>query len=81
MLVIRGSKSTMDWAINFDEAVTDFQYHLSPTQYVQGHVHRGIHQVDTFLVTYLHQRILKYGHHLFFTSKNRVHWEFLMDTT
>eukprot|EP01035_Chromulina_nebulosa_P038833 gene38833-52454_t len=44
MLVIRGSKSTMDWAINFDEAVTDFQYHLSPTQYVQGHVHRGIHQ-------------------------------------
>ena len=46
MVVIRGSKSTMDWAINFDEAVEDFQYYLSPTNYVQGQVHRGIHQVS-----------------------------------
>jgi hypothetical protein len=54
MLVIRGSQSTMDWAINFDEEVTEFQYwypndtgsYISTT----GQVHRGIHQVLSAII-------------------------------
>lgn len=51
MLVIRGSQSTMDWAINFDDEVSDFSYSFSAEKdgsnpaTVQGHVHRGIYQV------------------------------------
>ena len=58
MVVIRGSKSTMDWAINFDEAVEDFQYYLSPTHCVQGKAHRGILQVLLFVFTFSTIRIL-----------------------
>eukprot|EP01034_Spumella_vulgaris_P032631 gene32631-40264_t len=56
MLVVRGSKSTMDWAINLEESLDDFTYTYkancesvsSPGEgnvlTAVGKVHRGIHQ-------------------------------------
>jgi uncharacterized protein (DUF2235 family) len=53
MLVIRGSQSSMDWSINFEEALVDFNYTsvlTKPTassshavQSVHGVVHKGIY--------------------------------------
>jgi hypothetical protein len=54
--VVRGSKSTMDWAINLEESLDDFSYTYkancqsdsSPGEgnvlTAVGKVHRGIHQ-------------------------------------
>lgn len=48
MLVVRGSKSAMDWAINFEESLSPFEYTyknpLNPSDLitVKGSVHQGI---------------------------------------
>ena len=53
MLVIRGSQSTMDWSINFEESVLDFEYNYITSEgvvSVQGKVHKGIYQVYTYIL-------------------------------
>lgn len=48
MLVVRGSKSTLDWSINFDEGMVAFDYNYFPADSeimhtCTGFVHKGIH--------------------------------------
>jgi hypothetical protein len=46
MLVVRGSKSSMDWAINMEESTVPLQYHCgSPAgSVVTGQAHKGIYR-------------------------------------
>ncbi len=50
MLVIRGSQSTMDWSINFEEELMEMQFSYRPVittptllQNVMGYAHKGIY--------------------------------------